>query len=487
MRGSVQALVVCGALVSGLAGSVSVVPAQAARAGSACTASWTGLAGDGNWDDAQNWSPQMVPTSSSDVCITQVLRAIVNVNSDVTVHSLTLSLAATVTVGAPRFTVTGPLQGAEGEVLLETSTLTAGSIDVGNVSSDGRSVITSPRFGISLLAVLGGMTTLTDAPANLSGTTFSGGGIEVPNGVLRMPGDIHTLDGQLLTAPEGIQDDRGNNALAHLSTIGTTGSLRLPSGTLTVTGDLTVSGGVDLGGGSPEYGETGGTLAVQGTFTQMQGGSTSLANHLSTLQAASIEIDASSTIDSHDGTLSGPVVNDGVLDASVTKVDGSYAQRADGVLEMSEGVTALAVQGTAMLGGTLAIETFAAPKPGSSFTVMSFTSLTGAFGTTQLGFVLKTESTRLVAIATPQLAVTPNSNARGGTEHFSVADFQAGETVFIHLDGTGSPSLASVRIHTDGLASGKFGVPVSAVIGKHQVVAVGGSSHRLAKTALEIT
>jgi hypothetical protein len=181
MRGSVRALVVCAALASGLAGPVSVVPAQAARAGSACTASWTGFAGDGNWDDAENWSPEMVPASSSDVCITQDLQAIVNVSSDVTVHSPTLSLGATAIVGAPRFTVTGALQGAEGEILLETSTLTAGSIDVGNVASNGSSVITSPRFGISLLGVLGGMTTLTDAPTNLSGTTFSGGSIEVPN------------------------------------------------------------------------------------------------------------------------------------------------------------------------------------------------------------------------------------------------------------------------------------------------------------------
>jgi hypothetical protein len=510
MRGSVQALVVCGVLVSGLA-PVSMVFAQAAGAGSACTASWTGFAGDGNWDDVENWSPEMVPASSSDVCITQDLRAIVSVSSNVTVHSLTLSLGATVIVGAPRFTVAGALRGAEGEMLLEKSTrtdavtLTAGSIDVGNVSSNGSNVITTPRFDISLLGVLGGTTTLTHAPANLSGTTFSGGGIEVSSGVLRMPGDIHTLDGQLLTGTDGIQDASGGNALAQLSAIGTSGSLRLLSGTLTVTGDLANSGSIALGGGNREYGETGGTLAVPGTFTQLPGGSTSLANSLSRLQAASVQIDAGGSIGSHGGTVSGPVVNngvldasgtlsgpavnDGVLDASGTNVVGSYTQNADGVLEVPaiSGAALLAVQETARLGGTLAITTFAVPTPGSSITVMSFTSATGAFSTTPLGFALKTQSTSLVAIATPQLAVTPTSNAKGGTEHFTVADFQAGETVTIHLGTTGAPPLASVQIPANGLASGTFTVPASAAAGKHQVLAAGGSSHRLATTALEIT
>jgi hypothetical protein len=242
-------------------------------------------------------------------------------------------------------------------------TLTAGSIDVGNVSSNGSNVITSPRFDISLLGVLGGTTTLTDAPANLSGTTFSGGSIEVSSGVLRIPGDVRTLDGQLLTGTDGIRDDSGGNALAQLSAIGTSGSLRLLSGTLTVTGDLTNSGSIALGGGNREYGETGGTLAVPGTFTQLPGGSTSLANGLSALRAASVQIDAGGAIGSHGGIVSGPVASDGVLNASGTKVDGSYTQNADGVLEVPaiSGAASLAVQGTARLGGTLAITTFAAP------------------------------------------------------------------------------------------------------------------------------
>ena len=101
------------------------------------------------------------------------------------------------------------------------------------------------------------------APANLSGTTFSGGSIEVSSGVLRIPGDVRTLDGQLLTGTDGIRDDSGGNALAQLSAIGTSGSLRLLSGTLTVTGDLTNSGSIALGGGNREYGETGGTLAFR--------------------------------------------------------------------------------------------------------------------------------------------------------------------------------------------------------------------------------
>jgi hypothetical protein len=484
-----------GSLAAGRSSGV----AEAAGADSGCTAQWTGLAGNEEWGDAQNWSPKKVPGPDSEVC-NDVLRAIVNVPSDVTIRSFNIMLGATIIVEAPRFTVTGTLQGATGEFLLspgtgETTTLTAGRIDnLGEVAGTGTSVITSPRFGISTLDVLSGTTTLTDPPTNLSGTTFTGGGI-FADGVLRIPSDIDTLDGFLFIGapPAEIQDADGNNALAHLSAVGNTGSIHLPNGTLTVDGDVTVSGSgasIDLGGGNREYGETGGTLAVQGTLALTQGATATLANSRSKMQASSIHIGAGSSVDSRDGTLDGPVVNDGLLDGSAS-IDGSYAQGGTGTLQVTAASNTQAaevvVNGTASFGGTLEIDTLEAPDPGTSFTLMSFDSAAGSFSTTQLGFTVKRESTSLVAIATPQVAVTPVSNAPGATEQFSIADFASGETVSIHLDSTGSPPLASMQVSSDGQASGSFTVPSSAAAGKHRVVAVGGSSHRSAVTSLTIT
>lgn len=62
---------------------------------------WTGLAGNNSWEDAGNWSCGLVPTRHSNVVVNS---GSVIINSNVTVYSLTVNAAATVSV-EPGFTL----------------------------------------------------------------------------------------------------------------------------------------------------------------------------------------------------------------------------------------------------------------------------------------------------------------------------------------------------------------------------------------------
>jgi hypothetical protein len=62
---------------------------------------WTGLAGNNNWEDAGNWSCGQVPIRHSNVVVNS---GSVIINSNVTVYSLTVNAAATVSV-EPGFTL----------------------------------------------------------------------------------------------------------------------------------------------------------------------------------------------------------------------------------------------------------------------------------------------------------------------------------------------------------------------------------------------
>src|SRR5262249_13839238 len=102
--------------------SMSLEPAVARNAGTACTATWTGLAGTGLLQTPGNWDPIGVPGPSDDVCIgdefmvtlSASVPAINSLHCDGTLTvtvSNTLSIAAPSVVNNHALTLSGTLTG----------------------------------------------------------------------------------------------------------------------------------------------------------------------------------------------------------------------------------------------------------------------------------------------------------------------------------------------------------------------------------------
>jgi hypothetical protein len=71
---------------------------------------WTGHAGDNNWNNAANWSPAQVPGPSDTVTISTSVATDINVSNEA-VGALTTNSHVTLTVGSAEFTprrTTGP-------------------------------------------------------------------------------------------------------------------------------------------------------------------------------------------------------------------------------------------------------------------------------------------------------------------------------------------------------------------------------------------
>jgi hypothetical protein len=331
------------------------------------------------WTDPKNWSTGMVPGPSSDVCISQFTFAVSN--GRVKIDSLHVGPEATVVFG---FTSTGVATIAKGLVdqgnVEVNGTLTAASIDdSGGLESVGRSTVTSPALNASGdVSVVDGTLRLTDAPAQLQGGTLSGGTWDSFDGVLSVPQDISSITGGTVViggAGAALTDAAGHNALAGLSSIGPGAFLAVDAGgSLATSGHLVSQGDVQLGG----YADGGGTLTVGGAYTEKSGAIGSLTG--GALRAHSINVQAGSRL-AGNGTVSGPVTNDGTVSpAGTLSATGSYTQLAGGTLEDPFGST-LSVGSTATLSGALAvtINVRCPPRHGASFSAIQYGTRSGSF------------------------------------------------------------------------------------------------------------
>lgn len=174
-------------------------------------------------------------------------------------------------------TITAPLQLSNGEVLCDSGTLTNKSTIT--VVAGGSATIDAPTFvneGM-VSAPSGTALTFTNAPANLSHGTLTGGKWAAA-GTLSMPGQITTLDAWLKLSGGGEIEDSttSNNAVSSLSTITSKGTFILDQSASPQTGSVTSAGHIILGtrGDSSDavnWQDSGTFTMTGGTFTFLDG------------------------------------------------------------------------------------------------------------------------------------------------------------------------------------------------------------------------
>ena len=354
-----------------------------------CNATWTGNAGNGAWSTAGNWSPAKVPGSTSDVCIPTLTTADATATKSISVHSIQVAEGGSLLFGSGTVSITTSLNN-QGFITLYGTTLSAASIEVpspGEIDTYNTSSITSPAFSNTgtLSVGTGGTLRLADNPVQLQGGTLNGGSWLVA-GVLTIPSNISQINTQGTVVDidglgSAIEEASGNNALATLTSIGPGAVLALfDSASLTVAQGLTSQGVIDVSG----------SLTVSGTYTQATGASTNMGG---TLTATTVSIQPQSTLGGN-GTVASAIRNNGTVNpqGSLT-VTGSYTQTSSAALTEQFGST-LHVNGNATLSGALnvTVNPKRPPKPGQSYTALTFGSLTGSFTTHTTGFTLTTNT-----------------------------------------------------------------------------------------------
>jgi hypothetical protein len=391
----------------------------------ACSATWTGNAGDGAWTTAGNWSPRRVPDPTSDVCIPLLTTA--NATPPISIHSLQISQGGLLIIESGKasasFSVATSLIN-QGGIELYGAALSAGSIEMtdpsnfGNISAysssnPNTSTITSPAFSntTGTVYVGAGVTLrLTDNPVQLQNGTLSGGNWQVDDtGLLIIPSDISQITG----GPEGayytvlsiisggsLQDISGNNPLATLTSVGSFTVLDVPSLTLAdltcqgsfnvaslkVTGTFTLESGCSAGAGS---------LTVSGTLTVPSGATASVGSLLS---ATSVLVESGGRL-SAGGTVQCSITNNGTVSPGLLTVIGNYSQAADAALTESFGnYSTLNVKHNATLSGALNITVNPKhpPASGARYTALTAGSLNGSFTSHTAGFTLTTSATSVL-------------------------------------------------------------------------------------------
>jgi len=153
---------------------------------------------------------------------------------------------------------------------------------------------------------------------------------------------------------------------------------------------IQVGRGVGLAFGSGQTASIATTLTSQGYLTMF--GET-------TVSATSVDVQSGSLVGS--GTIEGSLTNNGYISpqAGSFTVTGNYTQMAGGELSLQYwGVSAVYVGMNASLSGTLvvAINPKRPAKAGSTYTIMTFSSLSGEFTSVSNGFSLKYSQNSIV-------------------------------------------------------------------------------------------
>ena len=357
-----------------------------------CTATWTGNAGDGNWNNARNWSPRKVPGATSDVCIPLLTTAdgagLNGSNPSITIHSIQVAEGGSLLFGSGNVSIAAALIN-QGFVSLNGTNLSAGSIDMatpGEIDAFDSTSIACPAFSNTTGTVsvgAGGTLRLADNPVQLQNGNLSGGnwltsGVLIfPSGILKITTEPGAALDTVVSVDSGavVEGPKGNNALATLASVGPSAVLAVSS--LTVAQNLTSQGIVNLG-----------TLTVNGTYTQGSGATTRIGGSLT---ATSVIVEAGSTLQGS-GTLASSVTNNGtVAPVGSLNVTGSYSQASGAALTETFGAT-LHVQASATLSGALNVQVNPKrpPKPGATYTALTAGSLNGSFLSNTAGFELTT-------------------------------------------------------------------------------------------------
>jgi hypothetical protein len=402
--------------VSGLAFAATVGNLAQAQT---CTATWTGNANDGNWNNAANWSPRRVPGPKSDVCIPLLMTA--GTTSSVSIHSLQISQGGGLILESGKtgntFSVATSVNN-QGLIQMFGATLSAGSIEMTDPSNFGSinvyysNTIPSSAFSNATGTLYVGATgtlRLTDNPVQLQNGTLSGGNWSVDDtGTLIIPSEISQITGGAgdngayytvlsVTSGGSLQDTSGNNPLATLTSVGSYAILEVPSLTLNdltcqgsvYVNSLTVSGTFTLESGCSA---SAGTMTVSGTLTVPSGASAGVG---SLLNATSVIVEAGGQF-SPNGTIQCSITNNGTVVPGIATVMGNYSQAAGAALTENFGnYSTLNVKQNAILSGALNIEVNPKhpPASGAKYTALTAGSISGSFTSHTAGFTLTTSAT----------------------------------------------------------------------------------------------
>jgi hypothetical protein len=284
-------------LASAIVGLAALAAPQFARA-TGCTDSWTGLAGDGQWTTAGNWSTGQVPSSTDDVCITLSGTYTVTVGGGGGVGSTSVD---SLTIGGSSGTQTLEISGIDSS---GNTILTAGSVTNdanGSILLDCLTSGSSPCTGgaVSLQATSGQLTnagTITTTAANTANLL----GNITNTGTLTIE-DSSAFFGQGSAPSPVALDNEGTIALANSAELSTGSTVTNDTGgSINATGSGTLdSDGVFNAGAGTTSGATPVTLIDQATlnltgdgassFVMSQDGGFHLSGTLANSQSLTVE------------------------------------------------------------------------------------------------------------------------------------------------------------------------------------------------------
>jgi hypothetical protein len=186
---------------------------------------WTGDAGDDNWDTPGNWSTDSLPGASDDVTIGTTATV---VHSD----------AVTDTINS--LTTTGPLS------------ITGDNLSIASASTIGGELsVTGAALTVTGATTVSGLLTITGGTLGGSGTITANGGF----GLTSNAGSPVTLDGVTLVSPAGqiadVSGDGGQVISSHGAVLDDRGVLEILSrGTLDLNTTFVGSGELRIGSGT---------------------------------------------------------------------------------------------------------------------------------------------------------------------------------------------------------------------------------------------
>lgn len=254
VRGSRRALGTAGAVFALLA----LAGAGTASADPACTSTWTGGGGDGQWTTAANWSTGVAPTAADHACIAGF--GTIAVSGGAVAGSVTAGAATLDVEPGGTLTVADPAAASTVAALtLDGGTLTgAGAVDVtsaltlnaGTVSGSGTLAVDDTATGTIGAAVALDQRTL----ANHGALTLAAGTLTLSGAATIANDDTFTIDseapaaltgdGTLVNAAAGtVVKDAGSGTTALAVALDDTGTLSAASGAFALPGGAGASGG----------------------------------------------------------------------------------------------------------------------------------------------------------------------------------------------------------------------------------------------------
>jgi hypothetical protein len=376
------------------------------------TVTWIG--GNGSWGTASDWSGGQLPGASDDVIITSGVTVTHDTGND-TIHQLTVNGTLDLTGGTLDVAATGTLASLSvtGGTLDGTGALTV----TGNFTWGGGTLSSSSGLTVDGNSSLAGNLTLSGTVINDGAATWTGdgtlqftGGTWVDNGsnssfVADSNGSLETISGTGTFVNDGGTFDKQGLEPLDIGTgvsFDNTGTVTIDGGTLTLS-DGSNSGTIDVNSGtqltfSDNFTLTS-TSTIDGTGTiDVSSGSLDLGG---TLSGATLTIEQGASANGS-ATINAAVINNGTISDGGTigtlTINGNFTQSSSGTLNLALGsATAydqLKIAGMAVLGGTLNVTTTNSymPPHNTTFTLLTYDSFSGSFGTINTSFGPATET-----------------------------------------------------------------------------------------------